>query len=142
MQAQEPTEHEATVACESSCSTRSPRVRRYSCSASREVLDGNLHEVRKDKVPCCQELPVKSSMPGAHEAKPKPTGPSRHHLRAPDPANKHTPSTKHRSKAWVQGPRQLCFQASFGTAPGPTSGPGRRLSSLHMSLTSHVGITL
>lgn len=37
------------------CRVGSLRGKRDSCTASREALDGNLYEVRKDKVLCCQE---------------------------------------------------------------------------------------
>lgn len=55
MQAQSPHCRKPRAGSESSCRAGSPRVRRYSCEATMEALDGNLYEMRKDKVPRCQE---------------------------------------------------------------------------------------
>lgn len=55
---------------------RSPKVKRYSCSTTREDLHGNLYEVRKDKEHCCQEPPVGSGVPKARKPSQSQQGPA------------------------------------------------------------------
>lgn len=146
MQAQSPHCRKARAGSESSCRAGSPRVRRYSCEATMEALDGNLYEMRKDKVPRCQENHLWNSATQRMRSQAKANRtlwPSSPGTWAPgsQPSKQAHPSTKHRSKAWVQGPHHFCFLARTGTIPGPTLSPGER-EKLPRSLRVSSGVTL
>lgn len=109
------------------CRIGSPRVKRRSCTAPGRPEVEIFMKCEKQGALLPGEPPVRSSMPKGWEARPTPTGPSDHHLRAPghlapDPANKRS-LPPNGSKAWVQGPHRSCLLASLRATPGPTRGP-------------------
>lgn len=146
MEAQGPHRMKARAGRESSCRARSPRVRRYSCAATMEAPGGNLYEVRKDRVLHCQENHLWNSATQRMRSPAKANRtlwPSSPGTWAPGsyPSKQAHPSTKHRSKAWVQGPHQFCFLARLGTIPGPTLSPEEK-EKLPLSLPVSSGVTL
>lgn len=108
------------------CRIGSPRVRRRSCTAPGRPEVEIFMKCEKQGALLPGEPPVRSSMPKGWEARPTPTGPSDHHLRAPghlapDTANKCSlprPGSKvHISPA--------CWQA-FGQHQAPHRALGRQ----------------